>query len=69
MVERHMVMPGQATTYKIGMITLLELRQKAQDQLGDQFDLKDFHTVVLQNGALPLYILEDLVNQYIRSKQ
>jgi uncharacterized protein (DUF885 family) len=51
------------------MITLLELRQKAQDQLGDQFDLKDFHTVVLQNGALPLYILEDLVNQYIRSKQ
>jgi uncharacterized protein (DUF885 family) len=68
MVERHMVMPGQATTYKIGMITLLELRQKAKDQLGDQFDLKDFHAVVLQNGALPLYVLEDLVNQYIRSK-
>jgi len=65
MVERHIVMPGQATAYKIGMIKILELRSMAQKQLGDKFDIREFHEVVLTNGALPLDVLEDLVKDYI----
>ncbi|MCH2046606.1 MAG: DUF885 domain-containing protein, partial [Saprospiraceae bacterium] len=68
MVERHIVMPAQATTYKIGMITFLELRKKAKDALGDKFNLKDFHEVVLTNGAVPLDVLEDLVDTYIERR-
>lgn len=65
-IERYIVMPGQATSYKVGMIKILELRQKAKDALGDKFDLRDFHDVVLKNGAVPLDILESLVEQYIQ---
>lgn len=68
MVERHIVMASQATAYKIGMLKILELRKSAQDQLGDKFDIREFHEVVLTNGALPLDILEDLVNDYIAKK-
>ena len=68
MVERHIVMPGQATAYKIGMNKILELRQKAKEALGEEFDLKEFHEVVLTKGALPLNILEDNVNEWINSK-
>ncbi|RCU51166.1 DUF885 domain-containing protein [Corallincola holothuriorum] len=64
-IERYIVMPGQATAYKVGMIKILELRQRAQQQLGDRFDLRDFHDVVLKNGAVPLDILERLVDNYI----
>ncbi|ABI38266.1 protein of unknown function DUF885 [Shewanella sp. MR-4] len=67
MVERHIVMPSQATAYKVGMIKLLELRHKAEKQLGDQFDIRDFHTLVLANGALPLDVLEEQVDQWIAS--
>jgi len=67
MVERHIVMPGQATAYKIGMNRILELRQKAKEALGEDFDLREFHEVVLTKGALPLNILEDHVNEYIDS--
>jgi uncharacterized protein (DUF885 family) len=69
MVDRHIVMPAQATTYKIGMISLLELRKKAKTALGDQFDIRDFHQVVLDNGALPLDLLEDLIDNYIAKKR
>lgn len=65
MVERHVVMPGQATAYKIGMNRILELREKARKALGDKFDLRQFHEVVLTNGALPLTVLEGLVDEYI----
>lgn len=68
MVERHIVMPGQATAYKIGMIKMLELRAMAKDKLGDDFDLREFHEVVLTNGAVPLNVLEDLVNDWVQSK-
>ncbi|MBW3163095.1 DUF885 domain-containing protein [Ferrimonas balearica] len=68
-IERYIVMPGQATAYKVGMMKILELRSKAQQQLGEQFDLRDFHDVVLQNGAVPLSILERLVDDYIEQKQ
>ena len=67
MVERHIVMPGQATAYKVGMNKILELRKKAQNALGDKFNIKQFHQVVLTNGAVPLSVLEDLVNEYIEN--
>ncbi|HSR34642.1 MAG TPA: DUF885 family protein [Anaerolineae bacterium] len=67
-VDRYVVMPAQATSYKIGLIKLLELRQRAMDQLGDQFDIKDFHNVVLGNGSMPLDILERVVQDYIDAR-
>ncbi len=68
MVERHIVMPGQATAYKIGMIKILELREDAKQKLGDKFDIREFHEVVLTNGAVPLDILGDLVDEWVASK-
>lgn len=68
MVERHIVMPSQATAYKIGMLKILELRSKAKEALGDQFDIREFHEVVISQGAIPLNVLEDFVNDYIASK-
>lgn len=68
MVERHIVMPGQATAYKIGMIKLLELREQAAEALGEDFDLAEFHDVVLTQGAVPLNILEDMVAEWVESK-
>jgi len=68
MVERHIVMPSQATAYKVGMMKILELRELAQDELGDKFDIREFHDVVLKNGAVPLNILEKLVNDWIDGK-
>lgn len=65
MVERHIVMPSQATAYKIGMNKILELRKNAKEKLGDKFDIREFHDVVLTNGAVPLTILEELVEQWI----
>lgn len=69
MVERHIVMPSQATAYKIGMIKILELRENAKKELGDQFDIREFHDVVLTNGAVPLNILEKLVAEWIEGKK
>ena len=65
MVERHIVMPSQATAYKIGMLKILELRNKAQKQLGDKFDIRDFHTLILKNGPLPLDVLEQKVDDWV----
>ena len=67
-IERYIVMPGQATSYKVGMMKILSLREKAKLDLGDKFDLRDFHDVVLKNGAVPLDILERLVDRYIIAK-
>jgi len=64
-VRRYLVNPGQATSYKIGMITILELRARAKEQLGDKFDIRAFHDVILGGGALPLGILEQRVDQWI----
>jgi len=66
-IERYIVMPGQACAYKIGMMKILELREKAKTALGDQFDLKHFHNVVLKNGAVPLDILEEIIEEYIEN--
>ncbi len=67
MVDRHIVMPGQATAYKIGMIEILRLRAKAQKAMGARFDIRRFHDVVLLHGAVPLKVLEELVDDYIRT--
>jgi uncharacterized protein (DUF885 family) len=67
MVDRHCVMPGQATAYKIGMIKLQELRTKSKSALGEKFDIRKFHDVVLTNGAVPLDVLSDLVADYIKA--
>ena len=69
MVERHVVMPSQATAYKIGMNKIIELRENAKVQLGDKFDIREFHDVVLKNGPVPLNVLTDLVNVYIAEKK
>ncbi len=61
-ISRYSVWPGQATSYYIGFLKILSLRQKAMDALGEDFDLKAFHRLILENGALPLSILESLVD-------
>ncbi|WP_178989164.1 DUF885 domain-containing protein [Winogradskyella schleiferi] len=66
-VQRYMVMPGQATSYKIGMLKIQELRQHAEDELGAKFDIKEFHDTILGGGALPLELLERRVNAWINS--
>ncbi|MDP2634322.1 MAG: DUF885 domain-containing protein [Pseudoalteromonas sp.] len=68
MVERHVVMPSQATAYKVGMLKILELREAAKVKLGDKFDIREFHDVVLKNGAVPLNVLETFVDQWVASK-
>lgn len=67
-VERYVVMPGQACAYKIGMIKLLELREKARAALGEAFDLRRFNSVLLQSGAMPLSLLERVVEDYISAQ-
>jgi len=68
MVERHIVMPSQATAYKVGMNKILELRAKAKEKLGDKFDIREFHDVILVNGAVPLNVLEDMVDEWATKK-
>jgi len=67
-VERYMALPGQALAYKVGQLKILELREKARAVLGEKFNLKDFHTVVLENGAVPLTVLERLVDEWIEAE-
>jgi uncharacterized protein (DUF885 family) len=64
-VERYMGQPGQACAYKVGQIKILELRERAKAALGPKFNLKDFHAVVLENGGVPLTLLETLVDEWI----
>ena len=68
-VERYFNWPGQATSYMVGQLKILELRDKARTALGDRFDIRDFHAVVLENGAVPLDVLEQLVDAYIAERR
>ncbi len=67
-VERYVVFPGQACSYMIGQLKIVELREKARKALGDKFSLREYHDVVLDTGTVPLEILERQVDAYIRSK-
>ena len=64
-VDRYIAWPGQALAYKIGQLKILELREKAEKQLGDKYDIKDFHDEVLKRGSLPLDLLEYYINEWI----
>ena len=66
-VERFFVNPGQALGYKLGMMKILELRERARSELGDDFDIRDFHDAVIGTGSLPLPLLERQVERYIES--
>ncbi|MBX7248612.1 MAG: DUF885 domain-containing protein [Caulobacteraceae bacterium] len=68
-INRYIANPGQATCYKIGQLKILELREKARAALGARFDIRDFHEVVLANGALPLDVLEEQVDAYITARK
>jgi uncharacterized protein (DUF885 family) len=68
-VERYIAIPGQATSYKVGSLTIQRLRRKAEEALGPKFDIRDFHAQVLMTGALPLAILEQKIDRWIAEKQ
>ncbi|MEM9495995.1 MAG: DUF885 domain-containing protein [Pseudomonadota bacterium] len=68
-IERYIVMPGQATAYKIGMMKMLDLRAKAKDALGAKFDIRKFHDILLKDGPVPLSILEENVDAWIAAEK
>jgi len=68
-IERYVVWPGQATSYKVGQLAMLRMRDEAQKALGSRFDLRAFHEVILMNGSMPLAVLEDVVQGWIKTQQ
>ena len=68
-IERYMVQPGQALSYKIGQLKIRELRSRAEEALGDRFDIREFHHQVLSSGSLPLVLLETKIDRWIASSQ
>lgn len=68
-VERYMAIPGQALSYKIGQLKILELRKKAETELGSKFDIKKYHQIVLESGVMPLALLEKKVNNWIKASK
>jgi len=67
-IERYMAIPGQALSYKIGQLKILELRKKAEAKMGKSFDIKKFHEKVLESGVMPLALLEKKINAWIEGK-
>ncbi|MBL7809813.1 MAG: DUF885 domain-containing protein, partial [Saprospiraceae bacterium] len=65
-IERYMAWPGQALSYKVGQLKIRELRTRAEQQMGGKFDIKTFHRIVLEDGCLPLTVLEAKVDRWIK---
>lgn len=68
-IERYMAWPAQALSYKIGQLKILELRRKAENTLGNNFDIREFHNQILESGVLPIKVLEDKIDEWIASKK
>jgi uncharacterized protein (DUF885 family) len=65
-IERYMANPGQALSYKIGQLKIRALRKRAEEAMGNQFDIRIFHQKILESGAVPLSILEEKINHWIQ---
>lgn len=68
-IERYFVIPGQALSYKIGMLTILDLRERAREALGENFDLAAFHDQILKNGSMPMAVLERVIDDWLTEQQ
>ena len=68
-IERYVVWPGQATAYKTGQLAILDIRARAEAELGDKFNLRDFNEMILINGAMPLAILSDVADDWIAEQK
>jgi uncharacterized protein (DUF885 family) len=68
-IDRYITWPGQALAYKSGQLKITELREKAKTELGTKFDIREFHDAVLENGSLPLDLLQEMIERFINSKK
>ena len=68
-IDRYIGWPGQAVSYKVGELKIRELRYTAEQELGDKFDVREFHYMILKNGSIPLFTLERIMNQWIEHQK
>ncbi len=68
-IDRYITWPAQALSYKLGELTIKRLRREAEQQLGDKFDIREFHDAVLENGSVPLKVLEQHINDWIAEQK